>query len=149
MAHRILVLANKTCPCPSLRERIEAIAGEHSDSEVLIVAPALTNRLDHFFGDDGRAVRAARERLAETVEALRADGVLVFAQVGDANPMTALYDAYHEWAPTQVLVSTHPEGQSHWLARNLLRDAERLPVPVEHFVTEYGVDERDAEPVHG
>jgi hypothetical protein len=145
MAHRILVLANKTCPCPSLRARIEQLAAEHADSEVLIVAPALNSRLDHFFNDTSRAVRAARLRLDESVAALRADGVLVFGQVGPASPRVALSDAYAEWAPHLILISTHPEGDSHWLAKHLLEDAARLPVPVEHFVTEFGVRETDEE----
>lgn len=143
MPHRILVLANKTCPCPELRERIEQHAAEHADSEVLIVAPALANRLDHFFGDTDRAVKAARGRLEETVTALRADGVTVFGQVGDAKPATALFDAYAEWAPHEALISTHPKGQSHWLSKGLMEDADKLPIPVEHFSTPYGVDESD------
>jgi hypothetical protein len=43
--HRILVIANRTCPCPALLEEVARRAREREPSDVLIVAPALNSRL--------------------------------------------------------------------------------------------------------
>ena len=46
--HRILVVANRTCPCPALLEEIARRSSEHDAVAVLLVAPALNSRLRHY-----------------------------------------------------------------------------------------------------
>jgi len=71
---RILVIANRTCPCPALQREIRKRA-EQADSEVLIVAPALNTRMKHWISDVDDARTQAEGRLASAVEGLRQGGV--------------------------------------------------------------------------
>ncbi len=137
---RILVLANRTCPCPSLLGEIRARAAG-GETEVLIVAPALTTRLRYLTDDTDRAAVEAEERLAGAVESLRSAGVDAEGAVGDADPVQALEDALRSFAAHEVIVSTHPPGRSHWLERGLVERArKRLDLPITHLVTSYGLD---------
>ncbi len=130
---RILVIANRTCPCEPLSEEIVTRAAR-GPTEVLIVAPALNSRIRHLFSD-------AEERLAATVESLRQSGVRATGGVGDADPAQALEDALREFPAEELIISTHPAGLSHWLERGLLERAqERFAGPVTHIVSRYGLD---------
>ena len=59
-AHRLLLIANRTCPCPG----VLAAVGDRlaPGGEVLIVAPALNSRVRHWFSDVDAAAVAARGR---------------------------------------------------------------------------------------
>jgi len=137
---RILVIANRTCPCEPLNDEIMSRSAR-GPTEVLIVAPALNSRIRHLFSDADAAVAAAEERLAATVESLRQRGVSAGGGVGDADPAQALDDALREFTADELLISTHPPGRSHWLERGLLERAQaRFDGPVTHLVSEYGLD---------
>ena len=139
---RILVLANRTCPCPGLHAFVHEKAGA-PPAEVVVVAPALNNsRLAHLVSDSDGAMKDARARLDLALEGLQADGIEVTGTVGDAEPLTAIEDALSVFAADAVVISTFPAEQSHWLEEGLLEQAtERLDIPVHHYVTEYGLDE--------
>ncbi len=143
--HRILVVANRTCPCPELHAEVHDRIGE-ACGHILVVAPALNeSRLAHFVSDSDGAEAAARERLDIAVEKLTADGVRVDGVVGDAQPLQAIEDALVDFRADEVIISTHPAGDSSWLEKGLLEDARAaVDVPVHHFVTEYGLDEARA-----
>ncbi len=37
----------------------------------------------------------------------------------------------------EIVISTHPEGRSHWLERNVVGDArDRFDVPITHVVVD-------------
>src|SRR3954462_13652793 len=95
-AHRILVVANETCPCPVLTDVVAGRA-EGPHDEVLVVAPALNSRLRHWTSDvDGGvagALPGARDRVGVAGDALRDRGVAARGEVGDADPMIAIEDA--------------------------------------------------------
>lgn len=136
--HRLLVLANETCPCPALHELIKERAREGA-SHVVIVAPALNRRLRHFVSDVDEAVMHAQERLAAVVDALLAAGIDARGEVGDARPAQALDDALAQHEVHEVIVSTHPPGHSHWLEKGLLDYAtRRFDGPLTHFASAYG-----------
>jgi hypothetical protein len=59
---RILVVANRTCPCLAIADEVAARAGDAA-TEVLVVAPALNKRLRHWVSDVDAAIAAASERL--------------------------------------------------------------------------------------
>ncbi len=140
MPYSILVIANKTCPCPELRTEIARRAREHDDHDVLIVAPALNSRLAHYVSDTDRAVAAAQARIDLAVAFLAEEGVTARGGVGDGEPLVALDDALVDFAADEVIVTTHPPGQSHWLERGLVDAARaRVSVPVTHVQTEYGL----------
>lgn len=137
---RLIVIANRTCPCPGLTHEIAARIGD-GPGEVLVVAPALNTKLRHLFNDDQRAVAEARERLAVAVELLRDAGIDGHGEVGDADPLNAMADAHATFDADAVLLSTWPEGMSHWLERDLLARARaRVDVPVDHIVSRYDID---------
>jgi len=138
----IIVLANQTCPCPALHAFVHEQLAERP-SEVTVVAPALNNsRLAHWVSDSDEALKDAELRLAQAVDGLKADGVAVRGQVGDADPLTALEDALAVFEADAVVLSTFPAGESHWLEKGLVEEATtRLAVPVHHFVTEYGLED--------
>lgn len=139
----ILVLANQTCPCAELHEYVHRALPGGAPSEVTVVAPALNNsKVAHWVSDSDEAVRDAELRLAQAIDGLKADGVAVRGQVGDAKPIVALEDALSLHRIDAVVLSTFPTGESHWLEEDLVKEAQaRLTVPVHHFVTEYGLDE--------
>ena len=134
----ILVVANRTCECPALHEDIAGRAG--SRAEVLVVAPALNSRVRHWVSDSDGAVEAAHVRLASAVEELQRRGVNARGQVGDAEPLHAIEDALVNFDAAQILLSTHPPGQSHWLEKGLVEQAgARFDQPVTHLVSGYGL----------
>src|SRR5689334_5954562 len=86
---RILVIANRTCPCPILADEV----ARRAPAEVLVVAPALNSRLRHWLSDIDASLVRAHERLDLAIAALRARGVVARGEIGDANPLHAIEDA--------------------------------------------------------
>ena len=85
---RILVIANRTCPCPTLAEQV-MLRGSGRLLDVLVVAPALNSRLRHWVSDVDGAVEHTRARLDLAVADLATHGLRAAGEVGDANPCTA------------------------------------------------------------
>jgi hypothetical protein len=104
---RILVIANRTCPCPALADELAARAGE-PPGDVLIVAPALNTRLRHWVSDVDAAMAAAAERLKHAVANLSERGVAAEGVVGDSDPLLAIQDALADFPATEIVLSTHP-----------------------------------------
>jgi hypothetical protein len=138
---RILVVANRTCPCPALADEVAARAGDPR-VEVLVVAPALNTRLRHWVSDVDPAIAVARERVERAVVNLSERGVAAAGVVGDSDPLLAIEDALADFEATEIVLSTHPPGRSNWLEKNLpTRAAERFNLPVTHLVSRYGLEE--------
>jgi hypothetical protein len=54
-------------------------------------------------------------------------------------------DALRTFGADEIIISTHPEGRSHWLERGVVERArERFTVPVAHVVVDL---EREQEEV--
>lgn len=136
----VLVIANETVQADILHETIVAQAGA---ADVLVVAPALNSRMRHWMSDEDPARRAAERRLHGCVAALAVAGVHVDGWVGDADPMIAIEDALAVFPAEEILVATHPEERSNWLAHDLVaRACARFALPVVHLVVdEAGVRE--------
>lgn len=136
---RILVIANETCPSPTLCRQIRDRAGD--DSEVLVVAPALNTRLRHYVSDEDAARRQAEERLARSVDSLAGLGLHPRGEVGDADPVLAIQDALVDFPADEVVIATHPEARSNWLERGAVEKARaRFDVPVTHIVIDVDAD---------
>ena len=143
-AVRLLVVANRSCPCPALIEAVAA-RSEPGSTSVLVLAPALNSRLRHWVSDVDAAVDGARGRLDEAVAALAGRGIEAAGTVGDADPLVAIEDALHDFAAGQIIISTHPPGQSNWLERGLPERArERFGIEVTHLVSRMGAAEEVA-----
>ena len=133
---RILVIANETVTGTVLHEAIRFRA-RNVGGEVLVVVPALNSRVRHWMSDVDGARRAAEERLGRSLERLAAAGIQARGQIGDGDPMQAIADALGVFAADEIVIATHPEARSHWLARDLVSRARvRFDQPVLHIVVD-------------
>ncbi|HET9675541.1 MAG TPA: hypothetical protein VFP31_12190 [Gaiellaceae bacterium] len=133
MSNRILVLANETVESELLAHAIRA----REATQVLIVAPALNGRVRHWTSDDDDAHAAADERLRRSLDRLAASGIPANGMVGDADPLQAAADALHVFPADELVIATHPEGRSNWLARSVVERARRrFGRPVVHLVVD-------------
>jgi hypothetical protein len=133
---RILVIANETVGGQTLRDCIRE-KSEGFEEEVLVVTPALNSPLKHWVSDEDGARKAAGERLARSLSRLRDLGIQARGEVGDGEPLQAIEDALRTFGPDEIIISTHPEGRSHWLERGVVSGArERFDVPITHVVVD-------------
>lgn len=140
MSETMLVVANRSCPCVALLDEVAERARE-TQADVLIVAPALNGRLAHHLSDTDGALRAARTRLDTAVAYLREAGLDARGEVGDARPLLAVQDALHDNHVSEIVISTFPEGRSHWLEKGLVEEARaRFGLPVTHVMSAYDLE---------
>jgi len=133
---RILVIANETVGGETLRQQIEQ-RGEGRRAHVLVVSPALNTPIRHWASDEDPAREQARQRLEASLQRLRESGIEARGEVGDADPLQAIEDAVRTFGPDEIIISTHPEGRSHWLERGVVTGArERFAVPITHVVVD-------------
>jgi nucleotide-binding universal stress UspA family protein len=133
---RILVIANETVGGGALREEIKR-RSEGYHEQVLVVCPALNAPLRHWVSDEDAARDAAQERLQASLARLAEAGIDARGEVGDGDPLQAIEDALRTFGADEVIISTHPEGRSHWLERGVVTGArERFTVPITHVVTD-------------
>jgi hypothetical protein len=133
---RILVIANETVGGERLREEIRR-RSEGYDEQVLVVSPALNSPLRHWASDEDGARLEAQKRLSESLARLREAGVDANGEVGDAEPLQAMEDALRTFGADEIIISTHPEGRSHWLEKGIVDAArERFAVPITHVVVD-------------
>ena len=135
-AHRILVIANETVGGRPLREEV-ARRAQSPATEILVVAPALNSPVRHWVSDEDGARAAAQQRVQASVARLAETGVSVRGEVGDAEPLQAIEDALRTFGADEIVLSTHPEGRSHWLEQGLVEEARRrFSVPITHVVVD-------------
>jgi hypothetical protein len=133
---RILVIANETVGGAPLRRQIEERSSGY-ETTVLVVSPALNSPLRHWASDEDPAREVARQRLEASLQRLRENGIEADGEVGDADPLQAIEDAVRTFGPDEIIISTHPEGRSHWLERGVVTGArERFAVPITHVVVD-------------
>ncbi|MBA3844160.1 MAG: hypothetical protein H0X39_16355 [Actinobacteria bacterium] len=133
---RILVVANETVIGNALLEAVVQIATT-PEAQVLALAPALNSRIAHWASSEDRAREDAELRLARCVEVLTAADVHAEGLVGDADPLQAVEDALRLFPAEQIIVATHPEQRSNWLARDIvMRMRKRFDQPVLHIVVD-------------
>jgi hypothetical protein len=124
---RILAIANETLEGAAFHDLILAHAA----------APALNTRVRHLFSDLDSARREAEGRLAASLERLESAGIPAHGWIGDSDPLEAIADALAVFEADQLIVSTHPEHRSNWLARDIVRRArERFGLPTAHVVVD-------------
>jgi nucleotide-binding universal stress UspA family protein len=133
---RILVIANETVGGGPLRKQIEERSAGY-DTTLLVVSPALNSPIRHWASDEDPAREEARQRLEASLQRLRENGIEASGEVGDADPLQAIEDAVRTFGPDEIIISTHPEGRSHWLERGVVSGArERFAVPITHVVVD-------------
>jgi hypothetical protein len=140
---RILVIANETVGGRVLADLIhEKSAGTRAN--VLVVAPALVTPLQRLTSDEDPGREAAQERLDASLGKLRALGVDANGEIGDVHPLQAIEDALRTFGPDEIIISTHPEGRSHWLETGVVTGArERFAVPITHVIVDLDAERED------
>ena len=134
--HRILVVANETVGGEELLAILQRKA-EDVREQVLVVCPALNSQVRHWASDEDGARAAAQERLGASLARLRKLGIQAEGEVGDGDPLQAIEDALRTFGADEIVISTHPEGRSNWLERNVVGSArERFDVPITHVVVD-------------
>ena len=132
----ILVIANETVG----GDELFAVLQERSQGvreEVLVVVPALNSPVRHWASDEDAARASAQQRLQTSLSRLASAGVVAHGEVGDGDPLQAMEDALRTFGADEIVISTHPEGRSHWLERNVVGAArERFDVPITHVVVD-------------
>ena len=136
----ILVIANETVGGDELlailRDRSAGV-----NERVLVVCPALNSPVRTWASDEDGARSAAQDRLDASLARLRRDGVQAQGEIGDGDPLQAIEDALRTFGADEIVISTHPEGRSNWLERNVVGAArERFDVPITHVVVDLEAD---------
>ena len=133
---RILVVANETVGGDELLAILRRKA-EGVQTRLLVVCPALNSQLRTWASDEDGARAAAQQRLDASLAQLRRDDIEAEGEVGDGDPLQAMEDALRTFGADEIVISTHPEGRSHWLERNVVGAArERFAVPITHVVVD-------------
>jgi hypothetical protein len=141
--HHILVIANETVGGRPLRDELARLSGGRT-TKILVVAPALNSLVRHWASDEDQARAAAAERVEASVARLTAAGLSVRGEVGDGEPLQAIEDALRTFGADEIVISTHPEGRSHWLEQGLVEEARRrFAVPIVHVVVDLGAERVD------
>jgi hypothetical protein len=142
---RILVIANETVGGQRLRDEIHG-RSEGYDEHVLVVTPALNSHLRHWASDEDNARVEAQKRLDASLERLRSGGIDARGEVGDAEPVQAMEDALRLFGADEIIISTHPEGRSHWLEKGIVETArERFAVPITHVVVDLAAEHEEVQ----
>ena len=141
---RILVIANETVGGSALRNRIEEQSAGHP-TQVLVVTPALNSPVRTFTSDVDRAREQAQVRLKASLARLAEAGIEARGEIGDGDPLQAIEDSLRTFGADEIIISTHPEGRSHWLERGVVEHArERFAVPVTHVVVDLDREQEEA-----
>ena len=141
---RILVVANETVGGEALRDALQERA-TGSEEQVLVVVPVLNSPVRHWTSDEDPARAEAAKRLADSLERLKAAGIDARGEIGDSEPLQAVEDWLRLFDADEVIISTHPEGRSHWLERGIVREARaRFDVPITHVVVDLEAEREEA-----
>ncbi len=130
----VLVLANETVAGRTLLDAIEQRAAE-GPIRVTVVSPQNDPRAGYVVYEDSRRSSADR-RLRRTLDLLHEAGIAARGAIVDPDPLQALRDALHQYAPVdEVIISTHPGAvRSSWLRAGLVDRARKIAkdIPVTH-----------------
>lgn len=112
----------------------EAAAGR--PAEVLIVAPALSSRLDRLTGDQS-ADDSAAIRLHEMIKSFEAMGVPARGHIGSHDPLVAVEEGLREFAADCIVFVTPPDDRSNWLEQGVLANVtDRTDLAVSRVVVD-------------
>lgn len=130
----VLVIANETVAGRTLIHAIEERA-EAGPIRVTVVSPQNDPRAGYVVYEDSRRSSADR-RLRRTLDLLHEAGIAARGAIVDPDPLHALRDALHQYAPVdEVIISTHPGAvRSSWLRGGLVDRARKAAkdIPVTH-----------------
>jgi hypothetical protein len=131
--YRVLVIADAAGTSRSFRQSLlDAAAGR--PTQALVVAPAISSRLDRWTGDQS-AYDEASTRLHETITGLDQIGVEARGHIGPHDPLQAVAEGLREFPADWIVFATHPEDHDNWLEENAVTAmSEQTDIPVSHVV---------------
>jgi cytochrome c oxidase subunit I len=131
----LLVVANQTVTGRELIDAVRARAAGRP-TRVTVICPR-SDPPGGWVVDEAEVQRQAEERLARTIEQLRAAGIEADGSVVDRDAYAAVMDAVEGDRPAEIIISTLPGTRSGWLRRDLVRRVrDDTGLPVEHVVTD-------------
>ena len=134
MPKKILALVTEPVSGEALRE---AVGDGAEAAEVMVVAPALNDRIRFWTSDSDEAIERAEAVQEETVERMDEEGVDAAGDTGESDPLLALHDALQTFPADEIVLFTHEGGKHNWLEEGLVEEAEkRFDAPVRHLVVE-------------
>jgi hypothetical protein len=123
----VLVVANVTATSDDLVRALSERA-EREPTSFMLIIPATP-------AAGGRA--AATEQLGEALDMLSAAGLEIRGEVGHADPIVAVTDAWDPRGYDEIVVSTLPMRFSKWLHAGLPERISRMTgAPVAHVVSQ-------------
>jgi hypothetical protein len=103
-------------------------------NEILVVTPALPNRLEWLASATDKAREQADERLGTVLDQLAETDTEVSGEVGADDPLLAFEDALREFEAEHILVALRPDEEADWQERGLLEQVrERFSLPTTVF----------------
>jgi hypothetical protein len=121
-----LVVANRTASSDKLLECLRAKKGDGGRERLFIVVIPQE-------GGGGTAAQAARGRLGQLVDRMRADGLVCAGMIADPDPYTATMNALQFFRVDDIVISTLPATRSGWLRADLIERVRRATnMSVEH-----------------
>jgi GABA permease len=134
--HRVLVVANQTADSLELIAELRDRTNRGPACFHLVV-PALNSRLRHWLSDTDDAVLSARRRGEAALATLESHGLAISVEIGDSVPLLAIGDALAQFHADEIVISTLPPNESHWLEHNLVNLARlSFDVPVRHVIAD-------------
>jgi hypothetical protein len=121
-----LVVANRTASGDELMSCLRSKRGQGERERLYIVCVPQE-------GGGGTAAQAARGRLGQVLDRMRADGMVCAGMIGDPDPYTATMNALQFFRVDDIVISTLPATRSGWLRADLIERVRRATnKPVEH-----------------
>jgi nucleotide-binding universal stress UspA family protein len=128
---RYLVVANRTAGEKALFDHLRSLS-DATTAHFHVVVPATPSEGEPHRPDD-KGLALASYRARHLAEQLAQAGIEAEVEVGDPDPIKAVAVAIDHEPADRIIVSTLPEGISHWLRVGLPARLERsfkLPVDV-------------------
>ena len=120
--HRVLVVTDENlAEANKVPDPIRPLVDQATD--IYVLAPTLTTRLQSLTGDIDRARLAAGDRLRTVFDHMHADGHVPGGTVGDEDQVTAIADALADFDADLMLLRLHAPGSKNenWREHRLTR----------------------------
>ena len=133
MATRLLVAAGAAAEGPAeLPENVQLLLDQAE--EILVISPALPDRVHWLVSDTDRARSAADERLGTVLGQLEEMGHEAKGDVGADDPLLAFADAVEEFHPDHILIALRGANSAGWQEKGLVEEIlGRFGLPVTVF----------------